>query len=527
MNGLINIDAWVLVACVVIALMISRLKGIARLPLPPGPKPLPIMGNFFQLNITRPWLTYTHWRKKYGDLIYFRLLGLDFIVVNSEKVARALMDQRSAIYSDRPFIATNKLFGVDFSTVMLSYHGTDWKLHRKMFHHALRLERAARYYHIHTERVRALLKDLLDDPSHFEIHIQRYVASNVMAFTYGYNVAPRNDPMVANVKELVDILAKALSPERSAILSAFPILIRLPSWLPGPGSQRDAARARDLAGQVLNVPFNLVKKNIDAGVATHSMVSDCLAQIDEKDDQYKQETAIKEAAATAFIAGFESSTSMLHTFILAMILYPEVQAKGQAEIDSVIGTTSRLPEFNDRPLLPYIDAILRELLRWIPVVPLGIPHATSKDDVYDGRFIPKGDDKLIKYSELTKIDTTGTLVINNVWAMSRDESKHGADVEEFRPERHLTAENNSNSQPISADPIFGLGRRICPGRFTAEAVIWIAIVNILATFRIVKSKDILGEEINVKKEFTAGIAIQPVHFSCTFVSRSEERASNL
>jgi hypothetical protein len=98
-----------------------------------------------------------------------------------------------------------------------------------------------------------------------------------MAFTYGYDVAPRNDPMVANVKELVDILAKALSPERSAILSAFPIrertkcvpecrlfvlVTRLPAWLPGPGSQPDAARARELAGQVLNVPFNLVKKNI-------------------------------------------------------------------------------------------------------------------------------------------------------------------------------------------------------------------------------------------------------------------------
>ncbi|KAG2750014.1 cytochrome P450 [Suillus brevipes Sb2] len=513
MNSPINTDAWVLVSCVLLALIITRFKGFARLPLPPGPKPLPIVGNFFQLNITRPWLTYTHWKKKYGDLIYFRLIGLDFIVVNSEKVARALMDQRSAIYSDRPFIATNKLFGVDFSTVMLPYHGSDWKLHRKMFHHALRVESASRYHDIHMKRVRPLLKDLLDDPSHFEIHIQRFVASNVMAFTYGYDVAPRNDPMVANVKELVDILAKALSPERSAILSAFPILTRLPAWLPGPGSQRDAARARELAGQVLNVPFNLVKRNIAAGVATHSMVSDCLAQIDEKDDQHKEEAAIKAAAATAFIGYFSSmirSSSILHTFILAMILYPEVQAKGQAEIDSVIGATSRLPKFDDRPLLPYVDAILRELLRWIPVVPLGIPHATSKDDDYDGRFIPKG-----------------TLVINNVWAMSRDESKHGADVEEFRPERHLTAESNSSPQPISTDPIFGLGRRICPGRFTAEAVIWIAIVNILATFRITKSKDALGQEINVKKEFTAGIAVQPVHFSCSFVSRSEERASNL
>lgn len=67
----------------------------------------------------------------------------------------------------------------------------------------------------------------------------------------------------------------------------------------------------------------------------------------------------------------KKSSSILHTFILAMILYAEVQAKGQAEIDSVIGATSRLPKFDDRPLLPYVDAILRELLRWIPVVPLG------------------------------------------------------------------------------------------------------------------------------------------------------------
>ncbi|KAG1738392.1 cytochrome P450 [Suillus paluster] len=512
MNGLTNPPGtWILVGCVLVSLVISRCKGTTGLPLPPGPKPLPLMGNLLQLNITRPWLTYTQWRKKYGDLIYFRLLGLDFIVVNSEKVARALMDQRSAIYSDRPFIATKKLFGVDFSTVMLPYHDSDWKLHRKMFHHALRVESASRYHDIHTKRIRPLLKDLLYDPSHFEVHIQRYIASNVMAFTYGYDVALPNDPIVATVKELVDILAKALSPERSAILSAFPILTRLPAWLPAAGSRRDAARARALAGHVLNVPLDLVKKNIAAGMATHSMVSDCLAQIDEKDDQQKQETAIKAAAATAFIAGFESSSSTLHTFILAMILYPDVQAKAQAEIDSVIGTTSRLPEFEDRPLLPYVDAILRELLRWIPVVPLGIPHATSKDDVYDGRFIPKG-----------------AFVINNVWAMSRDESKHGADIEEFRPERHLLAsDRNLSLRPISADPIFGLGRRICPGRFTAEALIWIAIVNILATFRIVKSKDDLGGEIDVKREFTAGVAVHPVHFSCSFVSRSDERASAL
>ena len=57
-------------------------------------------------------------------------------------------------------------------------------------------------------------------------------------------------------------------------------------------------------------------------------------------------------------------------FVLAMVLYPDVQKRAQAEIDSVIGK-DRLPTFQDRASLPYIDAIKREVLRWEPVVPLG------------------------------------------------------------------------------------------------------------------------------------------------------------
>jgi cytochrome P450 len=72
-----------------------------------------------------------------------------------------------------------------------------------------------------------------------------------------------------------------------------------------------------------------------------------------------------------------------------MAMHPEFQTKAQEEIDSVIGT-HRLPEFEDRPLLPYVEAVYREVMRWKPVLPLGLPHATTEDDVYDGYFIPKG-----------------------------------------------------------------------------------------------------------------------------------------
>ena len=58
------------------------------------------------------------------------------------------------------------------------------------------------------------------------------------------------------------------------------------------------------------------------------------------------------------------------TFFLAMSLYPEVQAKAQREIDQVIGT-NRLPSYKDRSSLPYLTALIKEVLRWNPVAPLG------------------------------------------------------------------------------------------------------------------------------------------------------------
>jgi hypothetical protein len=98
-----------------------------------------------------------------------------------------------------------------------------------------------------------------------------------------------------------------------------------------------------------------------------------------------------------------------------MALYPEVQKKAHAEIDAVVGP-NRLPDFHDRPSLPYINAVVKESSRWNLVTPLGrpfviiiivatiltssvaIPHMSTIDDEYNGFYIPKG-----------------TLMIANAW----------------------------------------------------------------------------------------------------------------
>lgn len=85
------------------------------------------------------------------------------------------------------------------------------------------------------------------------------------------------------------------------------------------------------------------------------------------------------------------------SFFLAMALYPEAQRKAQEEIDRVVGN-SRLPTFADRDNLPYINATVKEVLRWHPVVPNNLPHLSTHDDMCQGYFIPKG-----------------SIVISNIW----------------------------------------------------------------------------------------------------------------
>jgi cytochrome P450 len=79
---------------------------------------------------------------------------------------------------------------------------------------------------------------------------------------------------------------------------------------------------------------------------------------------------------------------MLNFFYL-MLSFPESQKKAQEELDQVIGRY-RLPDFSDRESLPYINAVIKEVLRWFPNVPLGLPHAASEEGEYKGMRIPKG-----------------------------------------------------------------------------------------------------------------------------------------
>jgi cytochrome P450 len=152
-------------------------------------------------------------------------------------------------------------------------------------------------------------------------------------------------------------------------------------------------------------------------------------------------------------------------FFLAMTTNPEIQRKAQEEIDNVVGH-DRMPDFKDYESMPYLRALVREILRWRPVDPIGLQHQSTEDDIYEGYFIPKG-----------------TLVLFNVWAMNRDPELYGEDFDSFRPERFLDEEGKLKpTHPNSKGEghfTYGFGRRICVGRHVANNTLFIDIANIL------------------------------------------------
>ncbi|KIK93480.1 hypothetical protein PAXRUDRAFT_828945 [Paxillus rubicundulus Ve08.2h10] len=495
-------------ALLVVALTGRLIKALTlrQLALPPGPKGLPFIGSAFSINKREPWLTYTEWKKSYGEIVSCRVFGEQYIILNSERVVKALVEQRSSIYSDRPVIKAASRFGMDFNTGYLPCGGT-WRAHRRMFNQTLNSGAIEQYHPLLIVKGRTLLENLLGAPEDLIDHLKTFTMSILVAITYGYDAAPRNDRFAAPLDEVISTAVR-MTPEQGTfpVLDALPQLCHLPSWFPGAELQRLALRCREQIAEVKHSPFQFVKDCLLNYIENRSMVAELLQQEatgDQDRESYEQD--IKDCATTGVLAGSDLIHSTLVTFVMAMVLHPDVQDRAHAELDRVVGR-DRLPTFRDKASMPYIDAVLREVSRWCPLSPLAIPHMAARDDSFEGHQIPKG-----------------SLVILNLWGMAKDEDRF-PDPAAFRPERHLSAEGDL----LPKDPssvFFGYGGRACPGRYLAGASTWLAAVFMLSTYKFSKAIGPAGYEIDVFPKFSGGTTLRPRQFACRITSRSEKPKS--
>ncbi|KAI0056406.1 cytochrome P450 [Artomyces pyxidatus] len=497
-----------------------RRKGLAY---PPGPRPLPVVGNLFDIPSEYSWLTYAEWAKTYGDVISLTVLGQVIVVLNSPTAARDLLDKRSAFYSERPKVPFYDLMEWGWF-VPTSRYDDVWRAGRKVLDRGLRPNVAVQYQPMQKAKVHNLLKNLASQPEKFKEHTEHFQGSIIMASVYGYDVQEHADRYLGVACEMSLLGSRTVLPG-ALLVNDLPFLKYFPEWLPGMGFKSLARYGRRLGEEVVDAPFQFVKNGMRDGSARPSMTLFNLQDLDDIDSPESQETLrlIAGTSGSLHAAGadtvrgpsfvrnrvlfvltphliFPQTVSAMLSFLLMLVLYPEVQRKAQAELDAVTGA-ARLPDFSDRPRLPYIDAVCKELLRWRVITALGVPHAALQDDVYKGYFIPKG-----KYSECR--------------AMLHDPNVY-PDPETFRPERFLTEDGQVKDDP-TLSAVFGFGKRICPGRHLVDSTLFIFVTSVLSVFTLGKAKDAQGHEIPVDSVSTGALVSHPAPFKCSITLRDKK-----
>ncbi|KAH9987419.1 cytochrome P450 [Russula vinacea] len=345
-----------------------------------------------------------------------------------------------------------------------------WREGRKLLDRSLRPGAAMLYRQMMQEKTCWFLAQLFANPKDFHHHIELLQGKLIMSLTYGYDLNDGDDFVAAPI-QATEIMSRVV--------------------LPGGTLVNHLPFCRQLSEKIKNEPVDFVKNAMYNGTAIRSLASEHLQELESfvGSKHQKQEEIIKRALGSIYAAGADTTVSSMHSLFLSLVLFPQVQRRAQAELDAVIGR-DRLPTFDDRPRLPYIEALCKELLRWQMVTPMGLPHSSSRDDVYKGFFIPKG-----------------SIMVANAWAILHDPDLY-PDPEEFKPERFLNEDGSVRDDPALTSA-FGIGKRICPGRHFVDATLFIVASSVLSAFDVTKAKDENGDEIPVKAAVTvlSGIVV--------------------
>ncbi|KAJ7655820.1 cytochrome P450 [Mycena polygramma] len=486
---------WVdlLVALCALALLYKLVARRSTPPPPPGPKRLPLLGNILDMPSEKEWVKFSTWGDIYGDISSVSVFGQQITIINSAQVAMDILDKKSSIYSDRPAVPMGgELVGWK-NTLVLSPYGDRFRSYRRLAHSLFGSRSTmAGFEPLEELETHRFLKRLHAEPDKLQDHIRKTAGAIILRISHGYKVKEGADPFVTLADIAVEQFSVSTSPG-GFLVNLVPALRHLPSWFPGAGFQKTAKSWAQALDQMVEQPYQFVKQQMAAGSAEKSLVSGLL---EGQTLSETEEFDVKWLAASLYSGGADTTVAAIYAFFKAMVLHPDVQAKAQREIDSVVGN-DRLPAFSDKDQLPYTTALALEVLRWHTVTPTGVAHRVTEDDVHEGWFMPKG-----------------SLVIANIWKMAHDPRVYSNPMA-FEPERFI-AKEGKEPELDPRELTFGFGRRICPGRVLGDASVFITCAMTLAVFNISRASD--GGEITLDQ--TQGTISHPSTFKCLIKPRS-------
>ncbi|CAC5414445.1 CYP2K [Mytilus coruscus] len=429
--------------------------------LPPGPSPLPIIGNVLDLGDGKRTVdVFRSLRKKYGDIFCLSLGSYWVVVVNGQDNLREIFVKNGKSTSDRPPLYTINIFK---NKGIVSSNGSNWKAQRAFTISKLREFGFGK---------KSFESSIIDELNQFLQWMQQY-KGKPLALKGILNASTANSLMQIILGKRFDYK----DPKYCDFLEIFNQIITSPA-LNGPVNFMPWLA--NLPGDFFGVKADTLKldKVIDYfknEIQEHKRTFD-EDNIRDFIDVYLKEMKIQERSTSNMLnedqlasvltdffgGGTETTATVIKWTILLLLNNMTVQNKMRQEIEEVIGS-GRLPTLADKPKMPYCEAVILESLRFGNIGPLSLPHLVSEEIVYKDLYvIPKG-----------------SVIIPCLDSVAFDE-KWFPESHVFKPERFIDEKGNlCNEDKIVT---FSLGRRVCPGESLARMELFLYLTSMVQRF---------------------------------------------
>ena len=422
-------------------------------------------------------------------------IGLNtLILLNDAKTADELLNKRSNIYSSRPrAVMGGEIVSKGFRTLMQPY-GPKWRDHNRIQAAVLNINESKKYTILQGIESKQLLFELASEPDNASAFVEvfhRYAASLIYALAYGKRLQS-HAPEAEEINKVMEAFLIAARPG-TWIVDALPLLNKLPGFL---------APWKRHGDKLHNFESKTYMRNLDRGLNDSESWNWSKEMMGLKQAEKMTKKEMSYIVGVIYEAGSDTTAMSLEVFVLAAVKNPCFVLKAQKEIDLLFESrkeADHIPTIEDLERLPYIQATVKEVLRWRPVSAGGIAHAVTQDDEYMGYRIP-----------------AGSTVIGNHWAIHLDNHVF-KDAYRFYPDRWI----ENPSLPLMA---FGFGRRICTGQHLARNSLTINIARLLWGFDFAHAVDELGRTIEVDDmAMTQGFNSRPMPFKAAITLRSDEK----
>nr|AHI15954.1 flavonoid 3'-hydroxylase [Pohlia nutans] len=478
---------------VLLFLFVDRV-GKKQKKLPPGPFPWPVFGNLF-LGGPHPHQVFTQLAKQYGNIMSLFFGNVRVVILSDPTIAKEFFTVRDASFASRPIHdlmytqAKYMNYGKENVSMTISTYAPQVREMRQLCISELftpqrletkrttRMEELQRMIQGTAQSGPVEIRPLL---SEFSLRLNCRATFN-KAFLHSEGIPSSGlDPQAF----------RRLETENTKLLATHNIADIVPAikFLLGRLDLEGIhARWKDVTERKVSCAEAILdwyRKHGDGEAQSETDFVETLLHLTE-DGKYTTTTA-QAVIFELLTAGTDTVAASMEWALLEMALHPQCQAKLHAEIDAQFGMLGPVQE-EEAAQLPYLQAVVKEVLRLHATTAMGIPHSNVEDATLGGYHIP-----------------AGTTVMPNLWALHRDPMTWGDDALAFNPDRFLASDLSVNGTNYQYLP-FGAGRRICPGRAMAMRVLSVTLATFVHAFDM---SGLPGVELNANEGVT-GLNIRP------------------